>query len=62
MRESKPITDPSPLPPVDYGTPYQIQIESRERIVAELRRRYMDLMIVAGGEATLWIVTVGMEE
>ncbi|KAG8277051.1 hypothetical protein J6590_050887 [Homalodisca vitripennis] len=24
MTESQPITDPSPLPPVDYGTPYQI--------------------------------------
>ncbi|KAG8290087.1 hypothetical protein J6590_090616, partial [Homalodisca vitripennis] len=33
------------------------QIESRERFVAELRRRYLDRMIVAGGEATLCIVT-----
>ncbi|KAG8267947.1 hypothetical protein J6590_039332 [Homalodisca vitripennis] len=29
------------------------QIESRERFVAELRRRYLDRMIVAGGGATL---------
>ncbi|KAG8261455.1 hypothetical protein J6590_071786 [Homalodisca vitripennis] len=29
------------------------QIESRERFVAELRRRYLDRMIVAGGGTTL---------
>ncbi|KAG8314390.1 hypothetical protein J6590_093622 [Homalodisca vitripennis] len=53
-REPQPITYPSPLPSIDYGTPHQIkQIESRERFVVELRRIYLDRMIVAGDGATL---------
>ncbi|KAG8322731.1 hypothetical protein J6590_018116 [Homalodisca vitripennis] len=38
------------------------QTESRQRFVAELRRRYLYRMIMAGGGATPSIVTVRMEE
>ncbi|KAG8292392.1 hypothetical protein J6590_041499 [Homalodisca vitripennis] len=54
--EPQPITDPSPLPLVDYGTPYQIlsnNLRTGNGFMAELRRRYLDRMIVAGGGVTL---------